>query len=108
MIQLVKAIVAGRSSKWPKVRAAHLKLNPACAACGTRSKLEVHHLVPFHLDPTRELDPTNLLTLCESSSHNCHLIWGHLLDWKGCNPAAAADSASYLAKLSASRGHDQP
>lgn len=37
-----------RSSRWPKVRAEHLKREPACRACGARSKLEVHHKLPFH------------------------------------------------------------
>lgn len=33
-----------RSSKWPAVRAAHLKANPSCEACGQRDAREVHHV----------------------------------------------------------------
>ena len=36
-----------RSPRWPAVRGAHLKRNPTCAACGTKDKLEVHHVRPF-------------------------------------------------------------
>lgn len=53
-----------RSSEWPAVRDAHLSACPTCAACGSRIDPQVHHVVPFHKDPTKELDPANLLTLC--------------------------------------------
>lgn len=68
-----------RSSKWPSVRAAYLERNPACAACGGTKKLEVHHIVPFHVDPSLELSESNLVTLCESwrNGMNCHLLVGH-------------------------------
>jgi 5-methylcytosine-specific restriction enzyme A len=69
-----------RSPQWPKVRAEHLKKNPTCAVCDGTAKLEVHHIVPFHIDSTKELEPTNLLTLCESKENgiNCHLAFGHV------------------------------
>lgn len=69
-----------RSPAWPAVRKTHLKREPVCAACGGTSKLEVHHRVPFHIAPERELDPTNLITLCESKKAgiNCHLFAGHI------------------------------
>lgn len=69
-----------RSSEWPKVRREHLKMFPKCAVCDGRSKVEVHHIVPFHVDRSLELNPSNLITLCESKKHgiNCHLFVGHL------------------------------
>ena len=56
-----------RSSKWPKVRKDYLKLNPECAACGGKTSLNVHHILPYHIRPDLELEPSNLLTLCEKS-----------------------------------------
>lgn len=103
MIQTIKALIQGRSSRWPSVRKAHLKLEPACRACGGTSKLEVHHIAAFSDRPDLELDPSNLVTLCESPTHNCHLIWGHFLNWRLINPDVVTDSAAYRGKLAAAR-----
>jgi hypothetical protein len=88
-----------RSDKWPEVRKAFLKTHPTCAACGGNKKLEVHHMMPFHIDPSKELDPKNLITLCEEKSHNDHLIFGHLLDFKSMNPNVLDDTKAYLGEL---------
>lgn len=53
-----------RSPRWKRVRAAHLREHPSCEACGSFRSIEVHHVVPFQVDPERELDPSNLQTLC--------------------------------------------
>jgi hypothetical protein len=90
-----------RSSRWPTVRKAHLAANPNCAACGGSDKLEVHHVAPFHLHPELELDPNNLVTLCESLRNgvNCHLLFGHLGNFRSLNTTVGADSAAWLVKL---------
>jgi hypothetical protein len=71
--------VADRSPMWPTVRAEHLRRHPRCEACGQTDDLNVHHVVPFDHDPTKELDPTNLITLCtDGVGHcHCHLLIGH-------------------------------
>lgn len=68
--------------------------------CGGRKMVEVHHKVPFHVDPARELDPANLITLCESKKGgvNCHLFLGHLGNYKHANPTVAEDAANWAAK----------
>lgn len=73
-----------RSKEWPKVRNEHLLKNPQCAACGSFKSLEVHHIEPFHERPDLELNPDNLITLCEKRLFgvNCHLFFGHLGNWK--------------------------
>lgn len=88
-----------RSSKWDGVRLQHLKLFPFCACCGRDNHLNVHHIKPFHLYPDLELVLSNLVTLCECPSLNCHLFMGHLLDWKLSNPRVVADAKRYLAML---------
>lgn len=90
-----------RSSKWTKVRKEHLKKNPRCAACNGINKLNVHHIKPYHLFPELELDPNNLITLCESGEKglNCHLLMGHLGDYKKINNNVVNDSKIWIMKL---------
>jgi len=92
---------ASRSTKWPKVRAEHLKKNSECAVCSGTKTLEVHHVQPFHEHPNLELDPNNLITLCESKNNgiNCHLAFGHLGNYKNANPAVKEDAQTWNKKL---------
>ena len=85
-----------RSSKWGKVRAEHIKKFPTCAACGSTIDLEVHHIEPVSVNPSRELDPTNLITLC---SKYCHFYVGHLMDYTSWNINVIEDSKVYLNKV---------
>jgi 5-methylcytosine-specific restriction protein A len=87
---------AYRSPKWSKVRQDFLKDNNFCAACGKRIQLEVHHIEPVHINPDRELDPSNLITLCGS---RCHIIFGHLGDYKSWNKDVISDCSVYLNKV---------
>ena len=95
---MARGVFRRRSPKWPAVERHHLMLHPACAACGGREKVEVHHVQPYHLFPARELDPTNLLSLCEAPGLRCHLETGHLGDWKRWNPDVVKDAAEELNK----------
>ena len=68
-----------RSDQWPKVRKTHLASHPTCELCGGEKKLEVHHMRPFHLHPELELEPSNLITLCEADKGGatyCSATWG--------------------------------
>jgi 5-methylcytosine-specific restriction protein A len=87
-----------RSSGWSKVRKAHVKANPFCASCGTKRKLEVHHIRDFSSNPELELDPDNLITLCRAGTQ-CHLTFGHLGSWKSINPEVAKDSQWFSNKV---------
>ena len=82
---------AARSGRWHTLEANWLKVHPHCAACGTRENVSVHHKHPFHLAPELELEPRNLITLCEK--HCCHLMIGHSGDWHAFNPHVEADAA---------------
>jgi 5-methylcytosine-specific restriction enzyme A len=90
-----------RSPKWDKVRTDFLKTHPYCSCCGGETKLEVHHIKPFNVHPELELDPKNLITLCEASSGGvtCHLFFGHLGDYKSWNEAVVKDATSWNKKL---------
>lgn len=86
---------AARSSQWPAVRRNWVRSNPYCAACGTTRELEVHHVVPFHIEPARELDTSNLITLCDG----CHFYLGHLRDWSRHNPLVREDAATMFRRF---------
>lgn len=88
-----------RSDKWPAVREAYIKDHPTCENCGGSEKLIVHHKLPVHLFPERELDLTNLKTLCESKTINCHLWHGHLGSFFSYAKDVDQDSAAFLEKV---------
>jgi 5-methylcytosine-specific restriction enzyme A len=98
---VVKGIPGVRSPQWAAVRKAFLKNNAVCALCGSKTTLEVHHKKPFHLYPELELDPTNLITLCESKKNGvtCHLFFGHLGDYKSFNKTIDKDVKAWNKKL---------
>jgi 5-methylcytosine-specific restriction protein A len=88
-----------RSGEWSRVRDDHIKEHPVCEVCGGRDNLNVHHVEPYHLHPEKELDPTNLITLCEAPGHNCHFIFGHLLNWRSFNSHVREDAAIWREKI---------
>lgn len=89
-----------RSSQWRSVRAAHLRLSPACEVCGGTKKLEAHHIKSFHEHPELELTPSNLLTLCDSNKR-CHWAFGHLWNWKKTNQTAEEDAHYWFMRTQA-------
>lgn len=98
----VGGIVAARSPKWPAFRRNFLAIHTACEACGGVLDLEVHHVKSFHEHPELELDPTNLITLCQvTHGKECHLNFGHRFgmmtrgDWKVNNPKVREDARSF-------------
>ena len=90
-----------RSSKWRKVRAAHIAKNPECEVCGRKTLLEVHHVMPFSQFPDLELEPKNLITLCENKKNglNCHLFVGHLGNYSRFNPNVKGMALNFRALL---------
>lgn len=90
-----------RSDKWPEVRNEYIRKHPKCAVCDSTKKVEAHHVIPFHIDPSLELDPKNLISLCRSKrlGFNCHWLFGHLNDWKNQNIDVRKDSRDWREKL---------
>jgi 5-methylcytosine-specific restriction endonuclease McrA len=80
-----------RSSRWRKVRNAHLLKNPNCAICGSDENLTVHHLKSFSQYPELELSVDNLITLCENKNLNCHFVFGHHMRWTNLNDTLLSD-----------------
>jgi len=81
-----------RSSRWPSVRDKFLK-GKSCSACGTKKKLEAHHIIPL-AHGGEELLESNLIALCR----NCHYYLGHLQDWTSYNCEVIKDAEEYMIK----------
>jgi len=93
--EYVKLGGAKRHSHWRYVRNAFVKKHPLCEVCGTKKSLEVHHCTPFHIDPTLELEETNLITLC--TPH--HYLVGHLMSWRSYNKEVRVDALYFKNKI---------
>lgn len=84
-----------RSPDWDKVRDSHVEKNPMCYACGSKNRLQVHHIAPFSNHPELELDPSNLITLC-MDVEECHFRIGHGSSFKRYNPNVVDDAKNFL------------
>jgi len=81
-----------RSPLWTAFRDGWKAVHPRCATCGSEDHIQVHHVVPFHLEPSKELDAHNVLTLC-MGPNECHLRIGHGDDFRAFNPHVRAHVA---------------
>ena len=91
-----------RSSQWHRVRNKHLLREPTCVVCGRKGRgLQVHHIKPFHLHPHLELDPRNLVTLCQVKGRDHHLLLGHLNEWESYNEHVREDAKRFYRKTAA-------
>ena len=97
MIKWIKNKISdyARSPQWPDVRRQHIQTEPFCRACNRKKNLEVHHIVPYHIKPEEELNPSNLITLCT----DCHLLFGHLMDYKSWNETVIEDCNIFSSKI---------
>lgn len=60
---------------WQKCKREFYKMVPKeCACCGSKKKIQAHHIKPRHLFPLLALVLSNLIALCK----DCHLRIGHL------------------------------
>lgn len=95
MIGKLYTLITGRSPKWPALRRKHLKVEPRCVVCGTDDDLDVHHVEPVSRRPDRELDASNLMTMCT----RCHLLFGHLGSWQSWNCLVEMDVSMWSRKI---------
>ena len=86
--------LGGRSSRWPKLRSEFFKENPLCALCGKPGEA-IHHVIPVSVDPSKELEKSNLLTGCSS----CHLKLFHLGSYHSFNKDIKQDARIWSEKI---------
>lgn len=66
-----------RDPAWERESKAYLAENLKCCLCRQASEV-VHHVVPVHVNPKREMDKTNWSAVCI----RCHFSIGHLCNWR--------------------------
>lgn len=84
-----------RSPDWKVTRKIFLTVYDKCAVCGTKKKLEVHHLIPVNKDISKENDMYNLITLCREH----HFTFGHLCSWYSFNENVKDDAKLWKTKI---------
>jgi 5-methylcytosine-specific restriction protein A len=108
IISRLESLGSPRSSKWKILRGEHIRNNPTCAVCGNSKKVVPHHIIPYHVDPSKEMEPSNLISLCEGETFNCHLFFGHLRNWSKHNPDVVEDARVWREKINMDRDSDHP
>ena len=78
-------------SKWEEFERQYWKKHPDqkyCHVCGETKKIELHHIIPRHIDPSKIFDESNLIPLCKHD----HLVFGHLGNYEWWNPHVVEDA----------------
>jgi 5-methylcytosine-specific restriction enzyme A len=92
--------VTKRNSDWTALsKRMILQAGNKCCLCRKSDNLITHHIVPVHIDKALELDESNLIVLCENLTHNCHFIFGHLLNWRSYNISIEEDVEIWREKI---------
>lgn len=101
LLKIPKQPVIKRSTKWPALRRKYLSQHPNCEFCGNDKSLDVHHIIPVHVSRELELEPSNLMTLCEGDNitHICHFVFGHLYNWMHYNKDIRQDQPEWNKKF---------
>ena len=84
-----------RSPRWRATRKAYLRLHPKCEISGVKRRLQVHHIIPFHKDPSKELDFDNLKTVTKW----LHFWLCHLGSWHSWNENLQEDIKIWRDKI---------
>ena len=89
-----------RSGKWRSFRNEILR-GKCCAICSSERMICLHHIISFSLAPDLECEPSNCIPLCQSKKYgiNCHLLIGHLGNWRRINVNVRADVAYWHERL---------
>lgn len=90
---------AARSPQWEALSRAYRKEQPLCEFGMHKptklNPLNTHHVVPFHLDISKELLKSNWINLCRF-----HHLWnGHLGAWASSNSSVREDAISFTEKV---------
>jgi len=65
-----------------KAKRDYVQIHPECAICGCQKNLEVHHVIPVHIDLSLSTVFENFITLCDASNNGCHRWIGHFGNFK--------------------------
>jgi len=74
----ISSISASTYYSMAKAKKLYVSEHSECAICGYKKKLNVHHIIPIHIDETLSCDPDNFITLCR----DCHFTFGHFHNFR--------------------------
>ena len=77
--------------KWEEFERQYWKKHPEekyCHICGEKKHIELHHIIPRHIDSSKIFDESNLIPLCRA----CHFRFGHLGNFEDWNPHIREDA----------------
>ena len=84
-----KAHYADIADKWEEFERKYYESYPKiCKACGEKIHIDLHHIIPRHINPKLIFTTSNLIPLDRA----CHFHIGHLLNWSYYNPSVVSDS----------------
>lgn len=92
---------AARSSGWAQDSRNAIKAAGGLCQMGLHkptllNPLNTHHVIPFHVDSTKEEDPTNWIVLCRFH----HYAHGHFFNWKDSNEHIREDASMFNEEVS--------
>lgn len=74
-----------------------------CHICGETKDVQLHHIIPRHIDPNKIFDEDNLIPLCQP----CHFRFGHLRNFeKYYDPDVRAFAKNALARIKKIRAEE--
>ena len=89
------ALGVARDSRWNDLRNDFARQNPACQICGSKKKLQIHHILPVWKFPKEELDWKNLCALCDKH----HFYFAHLGSYRSWNDTIRTDIDVWKRKI---------
>jgi len=93
-----------RNPSWEHDSRLWLKDHNECAATGWTYKLQIHHVLPFHLFPQLEMDESNWIVLTENPLFEAHFEIGHNKNWREYNIHVRIDAMMELKRRKDSKG----
>lgn len=72
----------------------------SCEWCGTKLRLNRHHVIPQSVDPSLKHNRMNLIVLCRK----CHFVLGHRCNWRTFNPDVLTICNKYSTTMPCKRG----
>lgn len=68
--------------KITKAKKAYATIRPECAICGNPSNIEIHHVIPVHIDISLACNFDNFVAACDTGNNGCHRWLCHFGDFK--------------------------
>lgn len=68
--------------KITKAKRNYVQIHSECAICGSQKNIEIHHVIPVHIDLSLSCNFDNFISLCDINNSSCHRWIGHFGDFR--------------------------